>query len=380
MTALDTEHMAKETEARVKLEALFRAAARAKASDIHLRVGSPPRIRVDGELKVVPRQPVLDEVDTELLAMQLMRPDIAARFANVSEVDFAVTSQQGQRFRVSVYRQRNSVGIVMRLVITEPRSIADLELPEAVAKLADEQRGLVLVTGPTGCGKTTTVAAMIDRINRSRPLHVVTIEDPIEVEHHDKRASISQREVGSDTPEFASAMRVALRQDPDVIFVGEMRDRETALAALSAAETGHLVFSTLHTLDAGETMNRILEFFPDVQQKQARLMLAGTLRGTIGQRLVQGVNGARVPAVEVMIATGRVRQAIEAAEPGDKLQRIISEGEYYGMQTFDQSLAKLIEAGKIEIRDAMAASSNPHDLTVHLRRKGIMSTKEAGKE
>ena len=379
MTALDTEQMAKETEARVKLEALFRAAARAKASDIHLRVGSPPRIRVDGELKVVPRQPVLDEIDTELLAMQLMRPDIAARFADVSEVDFAVTSQQGQRFRVSVYRQRNSVGIVMRLVITEPRSIADLELPEVVAKLSDEQRGLVLVTGPTGCGKTTTVAAMIDRINRTRPLHVVTIEDPIEVEHHDKRASITQREVGADTPEFASAMRVALRQDPDVIFVGEMRDRETALAALSAAETGHLVFSTLHTLDAGETMNRILEFFPDSQQKQARLMLAGTLRGTIGQRLVQGSKG-RVPAVEVMVATGRVRQAIEAAESGDKLQQIIAEGEYYGMQTFDQSLAKLIEVGKIEIRDAMAASSNPHDLTVHLRRKGIMSTKEAGKE
>jgi twitching motility protein PilT len=234
---------------------------------------------------------------------------------------------------------------------------------------------LILVTGPTGSGKTTTLATMIDYINRTRPCHIVTIEDPIEFLHHDQVASVEQREVGFDTDSFASAMRVVLRQDPDVILVGEMRDIETAGAALSAAETGHLVLSTLHTIDVTETINRIIDFFPPYQQGQIRMSLAGAMKGTVAQRLVRRADGrGRLPAVELMVANGRIRQCIEDPDKTGEIEQIVAEGEYYGMQTFDQSLANLLSEGKITLEEAMQVSSNPHDLRVTLERRGLIST------
>jgi twitching motility protein PilT len=230
----------------------------------------------------------------------------------------------------------------------------------------------VLVTGPTGSGKTTTLAAMIDHINKNRDCHIITIEDPIEVLHTDDRASINQREIGDDAESFASAMRAAMRQDPDVILVGEMRDEETVSAALSAAETGHLVLSTLHTIDAVETVNRIVDFFPPHQQQQVRTTLAGSIKGTICQRLVSTVDGVgRVPALEVMVANGRIQQCITDQSLTGEMLEIIADGEYYGMQTFDQSLVKLIEAGRIDLRGAMGAASKPHDLKVMLQQRGL---------
>src|SRR5581483_8673777 len=247
--------------------------------------------------------------------------------------------------------------------------------PEVVARLANEQRGLVLVTGPTGSGKTTTLAAMIDHINRSREVHIVTIEDPIEVLHRDNLAEISQREIGFDTRDFATAMRAAMRQDPDVILVGEMRDQETVAAALSAAETGHLVFSTLHTIDATETVNRIVDFFPPHQQNQIRVALAGALKGTICQRLVPTADGsARVAALEVMVVNGRVQQCIVDPQRTGDIHEIVADGEYYGMQTFDQALVRLYEEGKIDLRGAMMTASNPHDLKVMLQSRGLVGT------
>jgi twitching motility protein PilT len=251
----------------------------------------------------------------------------------------------------------------------------DLGLPIVLARLANEPRGLVLVTGPTGSGKTTTLAAMIDHINSTREVHVVTIEDPIEVLHNDQLASIEQREIGVDTASFSSAMRAAMRQDPDVILVGEMRDEETVAAALSAAETGHLVLSTLHTIDATETVNRIVDFFPPHKQKQVRLALAGALKGIVCQRLVPRADKeGRVAALEVMVANGRIAQCIAEPQLGGDISEIIADGEYYGMQTFDQHLAKLVEQGVVDMEGASLGATNLHDLRVALNRKGVVST------
>src|ERR1039458_1443386 len=299
------------------------------------------------------------------------------------------------RFRVNAYRQRGSVGMVFRLVRSTARSFEDLNLPHARRqlaegprglglvtgptlsgadpRLAEEPRGLVLVTGPTGSGKTTTLAAMIDHINHTRECHIVTIEDPIEVLHRDEVAAISQREVGFDTTSFITALRSALREDPDVILVGEMRDEDTVGTALSAAETGHLVFSTLHTIDCVETINRIVDFFPANQQRQARISLSGALKGTICQRLVPTADGSgRVPALEIMIVNGRIQQSIIDPSRGTDISQIIREGEYYGMQTFDQALVNLLEQGVIDLRSATQASSNPHDLRVALQQRGLV--------
>jgi twitching motility protein PilT len=285
---------------------------------------------------------------------------------------------------VNVYRQRGTVALVARAVTTGIPSFADLGLPPAVARLAEEQRGLVLVTGPTGSGKTTTIASMIDHINANQSVNVVTIEDPIEVLHHDKQALVSQREIGADTAGFAQAMRRVLRQDPDVIFVGEMRDPETVWAALSAAETGHLVLSTLHTTNAVETVNRIVDFFPPHQHAQVRLSLATSLRGVVSQRLVARASGdGRVPAVEVLMNTGRVFEQIVNPDGAggvggphggrDGIPEIMADGEFYGMQTFDQSLLGLHRAGVIGLREAMAAATSPSDLRVALQREGLLS-------
>jgi twitching motility protein PilT len=359
----------------VRLDAHLATLAAAGGSDLHVKVGGPPRIRVDGTLRRIEGEPVLQPEDTAGMAEGIMRPDVWARFEGSADVDFAYSVPDVGRFRVNAFRQRGSVAMIFRLVRSSSATYADLGLPEVVGRLALEQRGLVLVTGPTGSGKTTTLAAMIDHINRTRECHVITIEDPIEVLHHDRLASINQREIGVDADSFAQAMRAAMRQDPDVILVGEMRDEETVAAALSAAETGHLVLSTLHTIDAAETVNRIVDFFPPHQQHQIRMALAGSIKGAICQRLVPKADGSgRVPALEVMVGNGRIQQCIIDPELTGEMHEILQDGDYYGMQTFDQALVKLLEAGQIDLRGAMAAASKPHDLKVMLQQRGLLNT------
>lgn len=355
------------------LDRLLGILAERQGSDLHLKVGSPPRIRVNGDL-IKLNEPPLRPTDTSAIAESIMHPDIAIRFHNEHEADFAYGVSGLGRFRVNAFRQRGSVGLVFRRVRHNPQSFDELGLPDVVRQLAEEPRGLILVTGPTGCGKTTTLAAIIDHINKTRECHIITIEDPIEVLHRDELASINQREVGFDTLSFISALRAALREDPDVILVGEMRDYETVSTALTAAETGHLVLSTLHTINATETINRIIDFYPMSQQQQARISLAGALKGTICQRLVPKADGTgRVPAVEIMVVNGRIQQCIVDREKTHEIQQIVQEGEFYGMLTFDQSLADLYEDGIIDLRNAMMAATNAHDLRVMLQSRGLIS-------
>jgi twitching motility protein PilT len=360
------------------LERCLRALVDADGSDLHLKAGSAPRVRINGSLTRLPAEADLTAEQLTAMVEVIMRPDLHEQFLTRNEVDFAYALDGLGRFRVNAFRQRGTVAMVMRRVRTSAVTIEELGLPEVVRRLASEHRGLLLVTGPTGSGKTTTLAAMIDHINRSRDAHIVTIEDPIEVLHRDDRSAINQREIGVDTESFADAMRAALRQDPDVILVGEMRDQETVAAALSAAETGHLVLSTLHTIDAVETISRIVDFFPPHQQGQVRVALAGSLKGTICQRLMPDADGlGRVAAFEIMVVNGRVQQCILDPGRGGDLHDIMQEGEYYGMQTFDQALARLYQAGKINIGVAMQAASNPHDLRVVLQREGLLVTQSA---
>jgi twitching motility protein PilT len=355
-----------------RLDALLRALAESDGSDLHIKVGSPPRIRVHGVLRKVEGEDVLTPADTKAMAGSVMRPDVAERFDNAADADFAYSVPGLGRFRANAFRQRGSVALVFRLVRTSAASFGRLGVPDVVGRLALEHRGLVLVTGPTGSGKTTTLAAMIDHINMTRECHIITIEDPIEVLHADKRAAINQREIGMDAESFASAMRASMRQDPDVILVGEMRDEETVAAALSAAETGHLVMSTLHTIDATETVNRIVDFFPPHQQQQIRTALAGSLKGIVCQRLVPTADGnGRVPAIEIMVNNGRTQQCILDPMLTSEMHEIIADGEYYGMQTFDQALAKLVAARRIDLRAAMVAASKPQDLKVMLQQRGL---------
>jgi twitching motility protein PilT len=354
----------------LELSELLRHVVEQRGSDLHLKAGSRPFVRIDGHLTETPFD-VLGPADTERLAYALLPPARADEFARCGEADFAYGSGEGGgagRFRVNVFRQRNTVAIVLRRVLPGTPSFDALGLPPSVRRLTEEPRGLVLVTGPTGSGKTTTIAAMIDSINETQAKHIVTIEDP----HGDKRSLVNQREIGTDTEDYAVALRRVLRQDPDVIFIGEMRDPETVGAALTAANTGHLVFSTLHTVNATETVNRIVDFFPPHQQRQARLSLAGSLRGIVSQRLLERVDGkGRIPAVEVLVATGRAFDKI--VNPGEthELEQIIAEGEYYGMQTFDQSLFGLYKNGLIGLRDALATASHPHDLRIALQQAGL---------
>jgi len=356
------------------LDRLLQSMDGTDASDLHLKVGAVPRMRIHGTLMRIQGEERLSNEATEEMAVSIMRPDVAEQFAKNNEADFAYAIAGVGRFRVNVFRQRGTVAMVFRLVRTSAASFEELGLPEVVSRLANESRGLVLVTGPTGSGKTTTLAAMIDHINRTREVHIVTIEDPIEVLHRDEMSEVNQREIGFDTQDFAIAMRSAMRQDPDVILVGEMRDTETVATALRAAETGHLVFSTLHTIDATETINRIVDFFPPFQQNQIRVALAGALKGTICQRLVPRSNGGgRVAALEVMVVNGRLQQCIIDPNKTSDIHEIVADGEYYGMQTFDQALVRLYEQGAIDLRDAMMTASNPHDLKVMLQRKGLVA-------
>ncbi len=360
---------------RSDLDRLLALLGQWEGSDLHLKAGVVPRVRIDGELRQMTEEPKCTHADTQALARGIMPAGVAAQFEGHREADFAYSVPGVGRFRVNAYFQRSSVALAFRRVRANPGSVEDLGLPPAVAKLAEERRGLVLVTGPTGSGKTTTLAAMIDHVNRIRSCHIITIEDPIEYLHSDILASVSQREVGFDTDSFPAAMRVVLRQDPDVILVGEMRDIDTASAALTAAETGHLVLSTLHTTDATETVTRVVDFFPPHQQQQVRSSLAGSLRGTIAQRLVRRSDGSgRVPAVEVLVVNGRVRQCIEDVEHTSDILDIIADGAFYGMQSFDQSLAEHLEAGRITLNEALEMATNPHDLRVTLERRGLVQT------
>ena len=343
------------------LDQLLRYAVERRASDVHIKVGSPPFIRIDGRLERTDYEPV-SPVETERIAFAIMPKQRAEEFISTSEADFAYSVAGLGRFRANVLRQRGSVGLVMRKVQSEIADFEELGLPPAVRQLTQHPRGLVLVTGPTGSGKTTTLAAMVDYINATSQRHIITIEDPIEVLHADKSSIVNQREVGTDTADFHAAMKRVLRQDPDVILVGEMRDSETVRTALAAAETGHLVFSTLHTISATDSINRVVDFFPPHEQKQTRMSLAASLRGIVSQRLVEKRVGGRAPAVEVLVATGRVFDKIVNAEETHEIETIIAEGEFYGMQTFDQSLLDLYGRGVIELREAMSASTSPHDL------------------
>jgi twitching motility protein PilT len=330
-------------------------------------------VRIDGRLRKLQTRD-LTATDTEQMVLEVLRADLADEFARTNEADFAYSLSGVGRFRVNAFRSRGSAGLVFRRVSVGAIPLDDLGLPPVLANLALEPRGLVLVTGPTGSGKTTTLAGMVDHINSNREVHVVTIEDPIEVLHFDKLAMINQREVRVDTDDFSVALRAAMRQDPDVILVGEMRDAETVKAALAAAETGHLVMSTLHTTDAEETVNRIIDFFPPHEQKQVRLGLAGSLRGVICQRLVPRADGeGRCVAMEILINTGRIAEAISDSDKTSTITQLVGEGAFYGMQTFDQHLVSLIRDGVVTLEAAMSASSHPHDLTVELRRLGLVA-------
>jgi twitching motility protein PilT len=341
-----------------------------EGSDLHVKVGSAPMRRMPHGLERIDRAPLCNE-ETDAIAAAIIPEDRRQRFVDAGEIDFAYSIPQVGRYRVNVFRQRGSISMVLRKLRFGGPSFAEIGLPEAVRTIADEHRGLVLVTGPTGSGKTTTLAAMIDYINKTKPVHIVTIEDPIEVLHRDDVASINQREVGNDTQDFLVALRAALRQDPDVILIGEMRDTETVRAAIAAAETGHLVMSTLHTQDATETVNRVIDFFPPYQQKQVRLALAGTLRGIICQRLVPTVDGGRTPGLEIMINTGRIAERIADPDKTHEIKDVIADGAFYGMVTFDQWLLELLKQGKIDVDAAFKAVSSRHDFELAMQQAGL---------
>ena len=346
-----------------------------QGSDLHIKVGSPPMVRLAGELEPIPDISALTAADTEAALYEILTdPDSLQELKDEGEVDFASAIPGLARFRINAFRQRGSLSFVCRRIPYGITSIEELGLPDAVRETAEEARGIVLVTGTTGSGKSTTLAAMVDHVNRTRARHIVTIEDPIEFLHSDKLSVINQREVGADTASFGRALRRVLRQDPDIILIGEMRDEETVRTALSAAETGHLVLSTLHTADASETINRVIDFFPPHEHRQVRAMLAATLRGVISQRLVPAIAGGRVAALEILRATGRVRDAIIDPNQTGQLAQIISEGAYYGMQTFDQALFEHVKAGRITREEAFAMASSPQDFKLLLAAEGRVGT------
>ena len=345
------------------VDSALRRLIEADGSDLHLTVPSPPLMRVHGDLVPMEGHPELTGAETHAVLEHLLT-DAAKReeFEAEGEADFSYALENCGRFRINAFRQRGSVALVCRAIPFEITGIDELGLPSVITKLAEEERGIVLVTGTTGSGKSTTLAAMIDHINCTRAKHVVTIEDPIEFLHPNKKSVINQREVGPDTASFKRALRRVLRQDPDVILIGEMRDEETVQTALSAAATGHLVLSTLHTLDAAETVNRIIDFFPPHQHQQARAMLASTLKGIISQRLVPTSDETgRAAVTEVLCSTARVQEMIADPKLTHQLPEAIAEGEYYGMRTFDQSLLELLGDGRVAMDHALRAASNAND-------------------
>jgi twitching motility protein PilT len=351
------------------LIAILSAAVEAGASDIHLKLGQPPVVRLDGALEPMADHPPLAELDLEsvLLEVTQLSPRRREMFEDTGDLDTAYSYPMLPRFRVNGFRQRGSTSFAFRVIPSFIPDFESLRLPAGVRRLAEEHRGLVLVTGPTGSGKTTTLASMLDFINKSRRQHIVTIEDPIEVIHPDRGCIINQREVGLDTLGFEQALRRVLRQDPDIILIGELRDTETAQTALQAAESGHLVFSTLHTIDCAETISRMIELFPPGKQEQVRSILAGTLRGVVSQRLLPKATSGRVPAVEVMVSNSRVQELIRESRT-DEIDDAISDGDYYDMQTFSQSLITLVLDGEVDRETAAKAATNRHDFLVALER------------
>ena len=358
------------------LDQALRKLIELEGSDLHLKVPAPPMVRRHGKLHALEgMDPLTPEVMEGVLAHMVTDERKMAEFRDENEVDLSYAIPGLARFRVNAFRQRGSVSIVCRAIPIQIKTVAELLLPPVISELADEERGIILLTGTTGSGKSTTLAAIIDHINSSTAKHIVTIEDPVEFLHNDKRSIINQREVGEDTNSFTRALRRVLRQDPDVILIGEMRDEETVRTALSAAETGHLVLSMLHTVDAPETVNRIIDFFPQAEQQQARAMLAGTLKGVISQRLVPTPDGnGRVATCEILRMTGRVRDMILNEDETGKLPEVVSEGAYYGMQTFDQALLAHVQAGRVSMEDALKAATQPHDFKLLVSSGGQRST------
>ncbi len=363
-----------------RIDDLLQMAMSFGASDLHLRAGSFPVVRINGELRPLMGVNRMSQDETLEMAFSMMSNRQKMHFKEAYEVDIGYGISGLGRFRVNIFQQRNSIGIVARVISDHARTFSDLGLPPVLAKIAEENRGLILVTGTTGSGKSTTLAAMVDNINQTRNSHIVTIEDPIEFLHKDKKSYITQREVDVDTRSFAEALRGSLRQDPDVILVGEMRDLETMETALVAAETGHLVLSTLHTLDASETLMRIISAFPPYQQKSIRIQLAGLLKAVVSQRLMKSAKGtSRVPAVEVLISTPLIRDYILNEEKTTQIRDAIAAGtSQYGMQTFDQSLFYLYQSGLITLEEALRGSTNPDEF--RLRLAGIQNTSAMAKE
>jgi twitching motility protein PilT len=357
----------------VKIDDLLRIATGHAASDLHLKVGAFPIMRIGGELHPVADAPRLKQDDTLDMAFSMMSNRQKQRFKEVSEVDIAYGVSGLGRFRANIFQQRGTVSVVLRVIPDQTKGTSQLGLPSVIDRIADERRGLILVTGATGSGKSTTLAAMIDYINATRSGHIVTIEDPIEFLHRDKQSFVTQREIDVDTRSFSEALRAALRQDPDVILVGEMRDHETIETALTAAETGHLVLSTLHTLDATETITRIVSSFPSHQQKSVRLQLATILKAVISMRLVRAAKGpGRVPAIEVLVSTAFIRDHIINEEKTYMIREAIAAGtSQYGMQTFDQSLFHLLQSRDITLEEALHNASNPDEFK--MRVSGIFS-------
>ena len=363
----------------VELNAVLRRAVELGASDIHFKVGRPAVVRCDGALTLLDGCPPIAEVDLDaiLAALTELVPAKRAAFHEHGELDLAYTSEDLPRFRVNGFRQRGATSFAFRVIPKNVPSFEELRLPRGVARLAEEQRGLVLCTGATGSGKTTTLAAMLDHINRTRDQHIVTIEDPIEILHEDRRCIVNQREVGIDTESYLAAIKRVLRQDPDVILIGELRDAESAETALKAAESGHLVFSTMHTIDAAETIGRMVEFFPGVKQQQIRSILAGVLRGVVSQRLLPRLDGGRVAAVELMIANSRISDLIRENKP-EEIPEAIGEGSFFEMQTFTQALIELVLAGEIDRDVAANGASNRHDFLVSLDQ--ALKRRDAGED
>jgi twitching motility protein PilT len=349
------------------LDRMLRRAVELGATDVHLKLGQPPVVRRDGALGAMPDHPPLETRDLEqvLELVGVGAPARLAAFRETGDLDVAYQTHDLPRFRVNAFRQRGAISFAFRVIPKHVPTFADLRLPRGVARLADEQRGLVLVTGATGSGKTTTLAAVIDHINRTRRQHIVTIEDPIEILHADRGCIVNQREIGLDTESFQQALRRALRQDPDVILIGELRDAETAQTALQAAESGHLVLSTMHTVDAAETLGRMVEFFPAEKQPQIRSIMAGVLRGVISQRLLPKRDGGRIAAVEVMVTNNRIADLVRENRAED-IHEAIEEGAFFDMQTFAQALIELVLGGVLDRDVAADASTNRHDFIVAL--------------
>ena len=357
------------------VERALRELVERDGSDLHLKVGARPLFRVYGELVDDDGAQQLSADDTHAALHELLHDESKLEeFAREHEVDFSYEISGVARYRINAFKQRGVISLACRAIPHKISTIEELALPPVITELAEEERGIVLLTGTTGSGKSTTLAAMIDHMNSTTAKHIVTIEDPIEFVHSDKRSAINQREVGMDTTSFKRALRRVLRQDPDVILIGEMRDEETVQTALSAAETGHLVLSTIHTVDATESINRMLDFFPPHQHAQARSMIAGTIKGVISQRLVPDSEGGRVAVCEILRMTGRVRDMIMDPDQTGRLVEVIASGAYYGMQTFDQALFGHVKAGRVTFEDAMRVASSPHDFKLLMQADGRRGT------